>query len=132
MDIDAIKDRLTNKFSLPHVSFEQDTIEQKKLLALYVLASDSQLVLLPTYFAFSYPAFIAGLNEKHIEYIAKNAPADYKRELMKAISQSYVLKEVFEIAKSMDEDLGRSSTTNQDRIKNVMRYIRDNRVIFEF
>jgi hypothetical protein len=39
---------------------------------------------------------------------------------------------VFEIAKAMDEDLGRGATQNQDRVRNVIQYIKDNRIAFEF
>jgi len=41
-------------------------------------------------------------------------------------------KKFFEIAKSMDEDLGKNTTQNQDRIKNLIQYIKDNRGAFEF
>jgi len=43
-----------------------------------------------------------------------------------------MMKGVFEIVKAMDEDLGRGSTSNQDRIKKVIQYIKDNRVTFKF
>jgi hypothetical protein len=32
----------------------------------------------------------------------------------------------------MDEDLGEKITKNQERVRNVIQYIKDNRMVFEF
>lgn len=132
MNIDEIIDDITNKISIPHAYFSQETIGEKKMLAWHIFHSDNEAILLPTFFAFSYSAFIAGLTEKQVEYIAKNAPTDYKKELLNAISQNYKLQEVIEIAKEMDEDVRMGKTENQNRVKNVIRYIRDNKEAFQF
>lgn len=132
MNVDDTRDDILNKLSIPHAYFPQETIEEKKKLAWHIFHSDNEAILLPTFFAFSYSAVIAGLSAKHIEFVAKNAPADYKKELLNAISQKYKLQEIIEIAKSMDEDMQSASVENQNRIKNVIRYIKDNREAFEF
>ena len=132
MNIDDIKDDILNKFSIPHAYFPQETIVEKKMLAWHIFHSDNEVILLPTTFAFSYAAFIAGFSEKHIEYIAKNAPADYKKELLNAVAQDYKFKEILDIARLMDEDMGNGVTQNQKRVENVRQYVLDNLVVFQF
>jgi hypothetical protein len=132
MDVDNIKDNIIDKFALPHISFPQESIEQKKLLALHVLNSSANEILLSPSYAFSYPAVISGLIETHIEYIAKHAPVNYKKELLGAIIQNYKIKEIFEIVQSMDDDMSPGKTGNQTRMRNVIQYVFDNKKVFEF
>jgi len=127
-----IEDDILTKFSLPHIFFSQDTIEQKKMFAWHIASLSGEEVLLPSSSAFSYEGLIAGLTAAQIEYFAKNAPAIYKKELLNAISQNYKLQEILKIVASMDEDVRMGNTENQNRIKNVIRYIRDNKEAFEF
>jgi hypothetical protein len=42
------------------------------------------------------------------------------------------MKEVFEIVKMMDDDMGNGVTQNQKRIKDVRQYVLDNLVVFQF
>jgi hypothetical protein len=120
------------KMVIPHVVFSQDTISQKKMLAMYVATSKANELLIASSFAFSYEGFIAGITIEQIEYFAKYAPVNYKQELANSIISEYRTKEVFEIAKMMDEDLGEGITQNQKRIKSVYRYISDNWAVFQF
>ena len=82
--------------------------------------------------AFSYAAIVAGLTEKQVEYVAKNAPKDYKIELAKSISNEYKMQEVMKIAKIMDDDMGDGITQNQKRIKAIHQYVLDNWTVFQF
>lgn len=127
-----IENDILLKFSLPHIFFSQDTVQHKKIFAWHVASLSGEEVLLTTSFGFSYSGFIAGLTVAQIEYIAKNAPYIYKKELMDAIGRDYVIKEVMEIVKLMDEDVREGNTTNQIRFKNVIRYIKDNIEVFKF
>ena len=131
MNFDEIRDNILNKLSIPHAYFPQENIGQKKTLARHIFSLKNEYILLPTYFAFSYTSIIAGLSEKHIEYVAKNAPVEYKKELATTILNKYKMKEVFEIAKAMDEDLGENLNQNQQRIKRVYQYICDNWSVFQ-
>ena len=63
---------------------------------------------------------------------AKNAPEDYKKNILELLNNQEMVNGIFEIAKAMDDDLGRGATQNQDRARNVIQYIKDNRIAFEF
>jgi hypothetical protein len=123
---------LLEKITLPHISFPQNTIYQKAVLAFHILSLKENEVLLSGTASFSYASIIAGISENNIEYIGKNAPQNYKTELFDAIQKNYIVKEVSEIAQAMDKDLGENVTQNQQRVKNVMRYIQDNQIAFQF
>ncbi len=122
---------ITRKLQFPH-TFSCTNIFQKKELAYYAFAKNNSEILLITPGGFQANFILAGLSEKHIEYIATNAPTEYKKELLDSFLKKYTLKEIFEIAQSMDEDLGGGATQNQERVKNVIQYISDNRIAFEF
>lgn len=125
------EDELREKLALPHVVFVSDTPEKAALLAWHTLSLANEEILLMTPFAFTYGGILAGLSLQAIEYIAKNAPDKYKKELIEAINKDYIQREVFEIAKEMDDDLG-NSYKNQQRIKSVLQYISDNKSAFIF
>lgn len=125
-------DKILDKLSSPHLYFPQETIGAKRILAEYINGVENELLLIPVTFAFSYAAIVAGINERQIEYLTKSAPEEYKKELNGAIAQEYKIKEIMEIAKAMDEDLGGNSVRNQERTKNVIQYIKDNQAAFEF
>ncbi|NTW26907.1 MAG: hypothetical protein HGA36_01140 [Candidatus Moranbacteria bacterium] len=127
-----IEDRVMDEFSIPHIAFPQDTIQQKKALARRISTLKCEELLLASTMAFSYEGIIAGITIEQIEYFAKNAPINFKKELIKSILTEYRMKEVFEIAKSMDDDLGEGIMQNQNRIKKVIQYIQDNGAVFQF
>jgi len=104
----------------------------KKKIAYSILDREDIAVLLLDRYGFTLDYIFAGLTEKHIEYIAKNAPKNYKENILKTLRDQEMMKGVFEIAKAMDEDLGRGATQNQDRVRNVIQYVKDNRIAFEF
>lgn len=97
-----------------------------------IRSRDENEILLLDIYGFSLDFIFAGLTEKHIAYIAKNAPKNYKENLLKILQDIEMMKGVFEIAIDMDTDIGKNVTQNQDRVKNVIQYIKDNRVAFEF
>lgn len=123
---------ILEKFSLPHIFFPQNTIQQKEMLAWHVASLSGEEILLASSFAFSYEGFLAGLTMSQIEYFAKNAPVNYKRELINSINKEYKIKEVMEIAKMMDDDLGGGARRNQDRVMNVRQYVYNNQEVFQF
>jgi hypothetical protein len=131
-DYSDIQDKIFEQLTVPYVYYAQESIGQKKMLAIYISSLDSEILLIPSAYIFSYDAVIAGLTEKQIEYISKNAPREYKNELVKTVQNEYKMKEVFEIVKMMDEDLGDGNIQNQKRIKSVYRYILDNWAVLQF
>jgi hypothetical protein len=132
MDYIEISDKLFDQLTLPYIYYTQDTIGQKTILARYIGTLSGDILLIPSSYLLSYSAVIAGLTQIQIEYIAKNAPVNYKKELANSMTMDYRMKEVFEIAKAMDEDLGDGVEQNQKRIKSVQQYILDNWVVFQF
>jgi hypothetical protein len=126
------EDKVLDDYVIPQVAFPQDTIAQKKALARRIASLKNEELLFASAVAFSYEGFIAGITTEQIEYFAKNAPINFKKELAKSIQTEYRTKAVFEIAKLMDEDLGEGATQNQKRVKNVYQYIKDNWAVFQF
>jgi hypothetical protein len=125
-------DDFFEKTTIPFIYFSQDKIESKKQLAIYVHRLESSLLLIPTSWMFSFPAVIAGLSFEKVNYVASKAPDAYKKELLETVKTEYKIKEIFEIAKSMDDDLGDQIKQNQERVKNVIQYVKDNQIAFEF
>ena len=123
---------LYEKLQFPHFSLSQKNIVSQKKLAYEILSRKEDNVMLVTSYGFEYSEILAGLSEKHIEYITNNGPMDYKENILKVLSDEKMTDMVFEITKAMDEDLGENVTQNQDRIKNVIQYIKDNLIVFEF
>lgn len=116
----------------PHLIHKDFSLANKQKVAYSVLSRKPEEILLINSSGFYTDAVFAGLSGKHIEYIAKNAPSDYRQEIMNLLSQDYKHKEIMEIAQAMDEDLDDGSTKNQERVKNVIQYIKDNAEIFKF
>lgn len=116
----------------PHLFFIGEN-KTKKNTAYQILKEykENEILIIDPY-GFSVDSVFSGLTEKHIEYIAKTAPQDYKDNILKILSDQEMMKGVFEIAKAMDDDLGRGTTQNQERVRNVTQYIKDNRTVFEF
>jgi hypothetical protein len=116
----------------PHLSYIEDSIVNRRRVSVLVLSKKENEILLIDSYGFMFDSVFAGLTEKHIEYIAKNGPRDYKTNILKLLRDQEMMKGVFEIAKAMDEDLGEKITKNQERVRNVIQYIKDNRMVFEF
>ena len=123
---------IRNNLREPHFSYAEDSVFNKKKASILMMHKSNDEVLLVDSYGFNFDSIFAGLTERHIEYIAKNGPRDYKNNIMKMLRDQEMMKGVFEIAKTMDDDSGRNATDNQDRIRNVIQYIKDNKVAFEF
>ncbi len=128
---DNYEDKVLDEFVIPHIAFPQDTIAQKKALAWHIASLKSEELLFASAIAFSYSSIIAGITAEQIEYFAKNASKNHKQELVKSIVTDYRMKEVFEIVKMMDEDMGEGISQNRKRIESLYQYILDNREVFQ-
>ena len=115
----------------PDFTYVEGTILERRRVSVSILMRREVEVLLIHKSCFLIDSVFAGLSENHIEYIAKNGPKNYKENLLKILDDQGMMKGVFEIAEAMDEDLGDNITKNQERVKNVIQYIKDNRVAFE-
>lgn len=120
------------KIQFPHLLHEASSLSDKKNIAYVVLAKSADEILLVSPSGFGEATVIAGMTEKNTEHLVKFAPREYKENLVSAIADSYLLNDVWEIVSAMDDDEGNVSTKNQDRIKNVIQYIKDNRAAFQF
>lgn len=116
----------------PHFSYSESSVINRKRVSISILQRNITDILLIDSSGFVIDSIFAGLSEKHIEHIAKNGPRDYKENILKILKDKEMMRGVFEIAKAMDEDLGRGSVRHQERVKNVIQYIKDNQVAFEF
>ena len=67
-----------------------------------------------------------------MEYIAIKAPLEYRTELLKIINNEGMTEESMKIAKFMDMEMDEDIAKNQYRVRNVIQYIRDNQIAFEF
>ena len=118
------------KMTIPFVYFPQNNILSKKQLAIHTATLDNNL-LLSTSWLFSFPATLSGLDYDQVVYIAEHAPAVYKKQLLETTKTTYKIREALEISKALDESNG-SGTQNQDRLKNIIQYVKDNSIAFEF
>jgi hypothetical protein len=133
MDMEIEKEILIrNNLREPHFSYAEDSVLNKKKASILMMHKSNDEVLLVDSYGFNFDSIFAGLTERHIEYIAKSGPKNYKDNIMKILKDQEMMKGVFEIAKALDDDAGRNVTDNQERIRNVIQYIKDNRVVFEF
>jgi len=120
------------RFQSPHLLSSQNDILTKKKIAFLMASKNEGEILLISPSGFLYSAVLAGITEKNIEYIAKNAPQECKKNIMQALSNQETMKEIMEITKAMDDDLGHNTTKHEDRIRNVIQYIKDNIQVFQF
>ena len=121
---------MIDKFEHPHLFFVGEN-EKKKNISYQIIkdyATGEILIIDP--YGFSIDSVFAGITETHIEYIAKNAPNDYKKAILNILKDRDAMKSVFEIVKDMDNDI--SSNLNQNRTNNVIQYIKDNQAAFKF
>jgi hypothetical protein len=118
------------KYQMPHLLFDDNSIVNQKRTAFLIKNKTGDEILVINPMGFSDESVLAGLNEKHIEYFAKHAPMEYKKNLLEIFKDKEMLDGVWKIAKSMDEDEGNGTMANQNRIKNVLQYIKDNQVVF--
>ena len=122
----------TVEMQTPHLMHRQITEITKQRVALSILSRRPEDVLLMNSTAFEIDYIFAGLRLDHIEYLAKNAPKEYKEVILKNAKDGYFLEDVFAVIKKMDESLSPQEKSNQARFLNVVQYIKDNQEVFEF
>lgn len=120
------------KFSSPFLSYIGRSLPERKRVARDISLRKKEDLLLMDKFGFGIDSIFSGLTEDQIQYIAKNAPLEYKKEMVSIFQDKEMMDGVWEIAKAMDDDEGDSSAKNQDRIKKIIQYINDNRAVFQF
>lgn len=116
----------------PFSSYVIPDLRKKKMVAYSVLHRKNNDILLISSGGFLFDSIFTGLTEEHIHFISQNGPKEYKDNLLEIIKNNNKMNHVFKIAEAMDEDLGGNVTKNQERVKNVIQYIKDNKIAFEF
>lgn len=114
----------------PELSYVENSVLERKKVAKNILNRKAEEILLINKTGFYIDSVFAGLDEKKIEFFAKNSPLEYKKNLIKIFQDKEMIDGVWEVARAMDEDEGNNLMSNQDRIKKVIQYIRDNQSIF--
>ncbi len=120
------------KIEMPHLLHKANSLIAKKNIAYVVLAKKEDEILLISPSGFGEASVATGLNEKDIEYFARRASREHKENLYSLIANELLIKNIWDIAKAMDEDFAEGSKNNQQRVKNVLRYIYDNQLVFHF
>lgn len=123
---------ISRKIMLPHLLYSPMTPQNKRNVAFMIQSRKEDEILLISSLAFRESYVIAGLTEKQIEYFALHAPKEYKENLMEAVSDQDVINDIGEIAAMMDQELPGKSDANQQRVRRVFDYIRNNQVAFRF
>lgn len=114
----------------PELSYVENSVLERKKVAKNILNRKAEEILLINKTGFYIDSVFAGLDEKKIEFFAKNSPLEYKKNLIKIFQDKEMIDGVWEIVKSIDEDEGDGLMQNQKRVKNVIQYIRDNQIAF--
>lgn len=127
-----LRDKIFEQLTMPYIYFSQEDDDQKVIFAEYIKNLDPETLLIPSSHIFSYPTVLAGITEKHIEYMAKKAPENYKKEIISAIMKDHRMEEALKIADLMDGKEGKGGEENRLRLKRVVQYIWDNKDVFEF
>jgi hypothetical protein len=115
-----------------NLQFPQTFVLPKASLSLEILKREPETLLLISPYGFSSTSILAGFSLKHIEFIAKNAPTEYKMNILECLMNPGNIQEIFSIAKEMDDDQGNKEQQNQLRIQNVIQYVKDNLPVFQF
>lgn len=130
--IDIVREyEIRGTIEAPYLEYFNMSSSDGKMIANNVHQRTSEDLMLISKAGYCVEAVFAGLKTEHMEYFAKHAPMEYKLELMEIFKDQDGMNGVWEIAKAMDEDAGDGSTKNQERVKNVIQYIQDNRVVFQ-
>ncbi len=116
----------------PYLSYVIPSLQERRRIAYSILERTVEEILLIDSYGFLIDSVFAGLSENHIEYVAKNGPKAYKENLIKVLQDQEMINGAHQIAKSMDDDLSNNQTINQNRLKKVIQYIKDNKLAFQF
>jgi hypothetical protein len=105
-----------------------ETPYEKRKIALLILQKSNEDLLLMDPYAFQFDIILAGLTEKHIEFLALNATQPIKKFLLEGLSNKETLQSTYNLAISLDD----SSPKHKGRILSVIQYVRDNHLAFRF
>lgn len=120
-----------HEYQMPYLLSDDGSIGSKKKIAYLIMARKEDELFLVNPEGFSESSVFAGITEKQIEYFAKHAPLEYKKELVKIFSDKEMMASVWNIARAMDDDEGDGLEKNKKRITNVINYIYDNQILFQ-
>lgn len=123
---------IVRKIQYPHTLYGVMTPENKRNVAFLIASRKAEEILLTSPLAFREPYIVAGMTERQMEYFALHAPRDYREDLLEAFSSQENIDDMLRITAMMDEEIGKGSTENRQRLRKVIRYVRDNQVVFRF
>jgi len=122
---------ISRKLQFPH-TFQCKDLTQKASAATNILHKNTDELLLITPRGFSVDFIVAGLSFEQIEFLARKAPKEYKEEIFQFLTDESNIADILNIEKFLDENTAETTQLNQDRIRNILQYIKDNRIAFEF
>lgn len=120
------------KITFPHLLYDEMTPENKRNVAFMILGRKAEEILLVSPLAFGESYIVAGMTEQQIAYFSLHATRDYRESLMRAFSNQESITDMMQIATTMDQEIGKGSIVNQQRLRKVFNYLRDNQIVFKF
>ena len=123
---------IVRKIQYPDSLYGVMTPENKRNVAFLIANRKAEEILLTSPLAFRESYVVAGMTERQMEYFALHAPRDYRESLMQAFSSQENIDDMLSITAMMDEEMGKGSMENQQRLKRIIRYLRDNQIVFRF
>lgn len=116
---------IERKIKFPHLEYTKISSISKRKVAYDILFRKNEDIILINPSGFKNASVLAGLNEKHVEYLMKNATLEYRIAMREAFSDGNIIEEMRSIARDMDDDVNMENR-NQTRLSNICRYIYDN------
>lgn len=115
----------------PHLSFSENSLSNKKRVASSILTLPNERILLIDSYGFRFDCVMAGVTEKHIEFLSLYAPIPYKKNIFSFVLDSQMVASAWDIIQSLDADSSENLKENHIRFQNVLSYIQDNILLFK-
>lgn len=118
-----IRKELFSPYLLP-----AETQQDRQKIALLILSKSNEELLLMDPYAYQENVILAGLTERHLEFLAFYAPEPIKRFLWEGFSTRETIESAYNLALSLSKD----QEAHRKRMLFLIRYIRDNESVFRF
>ncbi len=115
------------ELQFPDFAYSTESFEDKIAFCNFINKLSERRVLLLDDDLFNLPFVLAGLQEVHIEHLLREGGYILKKILYVNVADDDFLNEILKITTELDN---RNKTTeNSTRIKNIIRYLKDNKHI---
>lgn len=115
----------TERLIYPNFVLRADTITEKSRLADEISRRTPQQLLFLGGIALSEPAVVAGLAPEYVEHLIRSGSLPQKAGFLGIIESDERKKELRDIARKLDFDIGEKSRAHQERIEGIIAYLTD-------